>query len=167
MSRIYVQQFTLVNIAKYHSTKSWILSSFATVRLSSCPGLASEQQYVHRQETIETTVPLPYRRVEYGALLHIKNDIIHSPTIAIDFHKFVSLLSQLCFYHITWNKTKQKSRKCIFASLQQLISVPTWHNNFQQCSVWAHGILPGSTNWYQFRLEWMDSSDTVWHIGQP
>jgi len=52
MTRTHVWQFTLVHVAKCHSTISWIMSSYF-------PTTDFKQQYVHQQETIGTTVPLP------------------------------------------------------------------------------------------------------------
>jgi len=51
ITRTHVRRFTLVHVAKCHSTIWWIMSSHF-------PWLVSRQQYVRRQETIDTTVPL-------------------------------------------------------------------------------------------------------------
>jgi len=49
------EQFILVHGAKCHSTISWIMWCLVIF-----PWLVSRQQYVHRQATIDTTLPLPY-----------------------------------------------------------------------------------------------------------
>jgi len=53
MPRIYVRQFTILHIAKCHSTKSWIMSRYF-------PWVVSGIQYAHQYETIDTTVPLQH-----------------------------------------------------------------------------------------------------------
>jgi len=53
MPRTHVWQFTLVHVAKSNSTLSLIMSSYFP------HWLVWRQQYVHRHETIDTTVPLP------------------------------------------------------------------------------------------------------------
>jgi len=62
------RQFTCVHVAKCHSTTPWILSSYF-------PMTASRQQYVHRQRTIDTTVPIPRRGTK---LRRGRNNLISS-----------------------------------------------------------------------------------------
>jgi len=55
LSRTFVGLFTLVQAAKCYSTISWKMSSYFPVDWFQCNCMCNE----HRQETIDTTVPLP------------------------------------------------------------------------------------------------------------
>jgi len=119
MPRIYVRQFTLVHIAKCYSPKSWIMPSHFPMS-----GFR-ETVYAHRQETIDTTAPLPDGVVVMDAACTGADCWPASLTIPV-----VPLWTSAWNFHAnsSINETYSAFRKVLMCPTKQLDVCPIWSN---------------------------------------